>query len=159
MSDPHSDRLDAERPSSDQHLRFLIDLFGDPQVARWHWPGNQPGAGPRSAEQSGRLHRQSVEHWAEYGYGWWLWRDRERDRLVARVLEQGRGYATEAAIASLGYAFTEAGLDRVISVTWTENRASLRVMEKAGFEFDRAIEHAGLPHLLYIARTGEWSPP
>ena len=32
-------------------------------------------------------------------------------------------------------------------------------MEKAGFELDRPIEHADLPHLLYVARAGVWSPP
>jgi ribosomal-protein-alanine N-acetyltransferase len=176
VDDPRSDRLDAERPAGEEHLGFMVELFGDPEVARWHWPG----AGPRSPEESGLLHYHSAEHWAEHGYGWWLWRDRDRDRLVARVglartsvegepvielgwsvpvAEQGRGYATEAAIASLGYAFTEAGLERVVSFTWTENLASLRVMEKAGFELDRPIEHANLPHLLYVARAGEWSPP
>jgi [ribosomal protein S5]-alanine N-acetyltransferase len=180
MNEPRSSRLDAERPTGEEHLGFLVELFGDPQVARWHWPGTSPGAGPRGAEESGRFHRRSTEHWAKHGYGWWLWRDRDRARLVARVglvqatvegepvvelgwsvpvAEQGRGYATEAAIASLGYAFADAGLDRVYSFTWTENLASLRVMEKAGFELDRPIEHADLPHLLYVARAGEWSPP
>ena len=47
----------------------------------------------------------------------------------------------------------------MVSFTWTENLASRRVMEKAGFEFTRSFQHAGLPHLLYIARAGEWSPP
>jgi RimJ/RimL family protein N-acetyltransferase len=36
-----------------------------------------------------------------------------------------------------------------VSFTLTTNRASQRVMEKAGLGFDRRIEHAGLPHLLY----------
>ncbi len=180
MSEPRSRRLDAERPSGAEHLEFLTGLFADPEIARWHWPGRGAGAGPRSSEQSRLLHRQSVEHWAEHGHGWWLWRDRDRDRLVARVglvwttvegepvvelgwsvpvAEQGRGYATEAAVSSLGYAFSAAGLEEVITFTWTENLASRRVMEKAGFEFTRTFEHAGIPHVLHTARAGEWSPP
>ncbi len=176
MTGPHSERLDAERPEGEEHLRFLIDLFADPEVARWHWPGG----GPRSSEQSCRFFRENVEHWAEHGHGWWCWRDRDRGILVARVglkrttvegepvvelgwsvpvAEQGRGYATEASIASLGHAFGKAGLERVVSFTWTDNLASLRVMEKAGFALDRPIERADLPHLLYVARAGEWSPP
>jgi RimJ/RimL family protein N-acetyltransferase len=180
VPDPRGPRLDAERPSGEEHIEFLTDLFADPEIARWHWPGQAPGSGPRSSEQSRLLHRQGAEHWAERGYGWWLWRDRDRERLVARVglvwtsvegeaavelgwsvpvREHGRGYATEAAIASLSYAFDEAGLGEVVTFTWTENLASLRVMEKSGFEFTRSFEHAGLPHLLYTARAGQWSPP
>jgi RimJ/RimL family protein N-acetyltransferase len=179
MSEPRTDRLDAERPEDEEHLRFLATLFADPDVARWHWPDAQHG-GPRSSEQSRQLHLAGIEQWRERGFGWWLWRDRERDELVARVglggatvegepvvelgwsvpvAEQGRGYATEAAIASLGYAFGEARLAQIVSFTWTENHASLRVMEKSGFALDRPIEHADLPHLLYVARAGEWSPP
>ena len=180
MSDPRSRRLDAERPSTHEHLEFLTELFADPEIARWHWPGHGAGAGPRSAEQSRLFHTQGAEHWAEHDYGWWLWRDRDRDRLVARVgpawttvegqrvvelgwsvpaAEQGRGYATEAAVSSLQHAFTESGLEEVVSFTWTENLASRRVMEKAGFEFTRSFQHAGLPHVLYTARAGEWSLP
>ncbi len=180
MSDPRTERLDAERPSGAEHLEFLADLFADPEIARWHWPETNRGGGPRSATQSREFHLRSAEHWREHGHGWWLWRDRERGELVARVglarisvegrpavelgwsvpvAAQGQGYATEAAIASLGYAFTEAGLADVVSLTWAENAASRRVMEKAGFGFDRQIEHANLPHLLYSARAGEWSPP
>ena len=180
MGDPRSDRLDAERPFGDEHLDFLAALFAEPEVARWHWPDTHPGGGPRSREQSRRLLGAGVEQWRERGFGWWLWRDRGRGELVARVglagatvegdpvvelgwsvpvAEQGRGYATEAAIASLGYAFEQVCLEQVVSFTWTENHASLRVMEKAGFELDRQIEHADLPHLLYVARAGEWTPP
>ena len=180
MSDPRTERLDAERPAAEEHLDFLVGLFADPEVAHWHWPGPGPGAGPRSPEQSLLFHRQNVDHWAEHGYGWWYWRDRDRGVLVARiglmwtsvegepavevgwsvpVGEQGRGYATEAAIASLGYAFAEAGLERVVSFTWTENLASLRVMEKSGLKLDHPIEHSNLPHLLYVARAGDWAPP
>lgn len=47
----------------------------------------------------------------------------------------GRGYATEAARPVLHYGFTEAGLDRIVSIPWAENLASIRVMEKLGLRF------------------------
>lgn len=180
MSDPWTARLDAERPSSEEHFEFLADLFADPELARWHWPDVNSGGGPRTREQSREFHDRSIAHWEEHGHGWWLWRDRDRGDLVAHVgvvwrtiedapavelgwsvpvAQQRRGYATEAAIASLDFAFTAAGLEEVVSFTSTENAASQRVMEKAGLGFEREFSHAGLPHVLYLARAGRWIAP
>jgi ribosomal-protein-alanine N-acetyltransferase len=64
------------------------------------------------------------------------------------------GFATELARASLQVGFTDLGLAEVIAFTLPDNLASRRVMEKAGFVYDREIIHAGLPHVLY--RTA-WS--
>jgi RimJ/RimL family protein N-acetyltransferase len=36
-----------------------------------------------------------------------------------------------------------------VAVTLTTNTASRRVMEKLGMNYERDIEHAGLPHVLY----------
>jgi len=44
----------------------------------------------------------------------------------------GKGYATEAARALLGHAFDRLGLDRVIGITYPQNVASRRVLEKVG---------------------------
>lgn len=50
---------------------------------------------------------------------------------------QGRGYATEAARTVIAYAFTELRLKRIIAMTEYDNRASQRVMEKAGMRLAR----------------------
>ncbi len=44
----------------------------------------------------------------------------------------GLGFATEGAAALLAYGFDDVGLDRVIGVTHPANRASQRVLMKAG---------------------------
>jgi ribosomal-protein-alanine N-acetyltransferase len=46
-------------------------------------------------------------------------------------------------------AFGPLGLDRLVAFTLPDNVASRRVMEKSGFIYERHIEHAGLPHVLY----------
>ncbi len=70
----------------------------------------------------------------------------------------GRGYATEAALASVKSGFEELGLEELVSFTVPENLASLRVMEKIGMtrDPDGDFEHIGLaeghplrPHVLY----------
>lgn len=45
----------------------------------------------------------------------------------------GRGYATEAAVAMVGYGFEELGLNRIFAHHLARNPASGRVLEKAGF--------------------------
>jgi RimJ/RimL family protein N-acetyltransferase len=41
------------------------------------------------------------------------------------------------------------GLDDIVAFTLPTNDASRRVMEKLGFSYERDIEHAGMPHVLY----------
>jgi len=83
--------------------------------------------------------------------GWRLARD-----------QQGRGYATEAALAALRFGFETLDLAEIVSFTVPANAASRRVMEKIGMHHDveADFEHPRLPaghplrrHVLYrIAR-------
>jgi RimJ/RimL family protein N-acetyltransferase len=56
--------------------------------------------------------------------------------LVYALLERyaGRGYATEMARASITYARTRGGLGDIVTSVDEVNRASIRVLEKLGFE-------------------------
>jgi RimJ/RimL family protein N-acetyltransferase len=92
----------------------------------------------------------------------------------------GRGYAPEAAVASVDFAFSSvhrdgddfirAGtgpvLDEIVSMTTPENAKSRRVMEKIGLHHDEAddFDHPGLReraphmlrHVLYRVSRAEW---
>jgi len=61
----------------------------------------------------------------------------------------GRGYATEAAGAMVGYGFKELGLNRIFAHHLARNPASGRVMEKAGFT------HEGF-HRAHILKNGRF---
>jgi ribosomal-protein-alanine N-acetyltransferase len=61
----------------------------------------------------------------------------------------GEGLATELALASIDAGFGTLGLDELIAFTLIHNRASRRVMEKAGLSYEREFLHVGLPHALY----------
>jgi RimJ/RimL family protein N-acetyltransferase len=70
----------------------------------------------------------------------------------------GRGLATEGARAVVRHAFTELGLDSLVSFTAPENLRSRRVMQKLGMVHDSAgdFDHPRLPqghplrrHVLY----------
>ena len=64
----------------------------------------------------------------------------------------GRGYATEAARGAIGYAVGTLGLTTagIAAVTLPENARSRAVMARLGMTYAGDVEHAGLPHVLYV---------
>jgi ribosomal-protein-alanine N-acetyltransferase len=75
----------------------------------------------------------------------------------------GRGFATEAARASLAFGFSQLSLKEILAWTVPDNQRSRRVMEKLGMTHDAAedFDHPRLPeghrlrrHVLYRARRG-----
>jgi RimJ/RimL family protein N-acetyltransferase len=168
-----TERLVCERPCA-EYADELCLLMLHPDVLRTTWYEPEP---PTRSHFVDKL-AGDIEHWDRYGFGPWLLRDRTDRELVGRgglkhttatgVDEVeigwtihpdrwGEGLATEVASASVRIAFDVLGLEEVIAYTAPDNIASCRVMEKAGMEFDREIEAAGLPHVLYRARRGQRS--
>jgi RimJ/RimL family protein N-acetyltransferase len=144
-------------------------LLLDPRVGATLWSRPAP---PTEDEIVDGL-AAKVDHWDRHGFGLWLVRDRETGRAVGRgglqytytadlhdveaawaiVPERwGQGLATELAHACVEVGFEQLGLRRIVAFTLPENIASRRVMEKAGFEYERDIAHAGLVHVLYVRR-------
>jgi RimJ/RimL family protein N-acetyltransferase len=61
----------------------------------------------------------------------------------------GKGYATEAAIATLNYGFSELHILEVVGRTAKANIASIRVLEKAGMKFWKEGKAHGLEDVQY----------
>lgn len=132
----------------------------------------------------GRLPRNQVSQWihdrtAEYeqlGYGIWAvtlstsgetigycgfsrlggddgGQDTEIGFRLARRF-WSRGYATEAASATLSYGFSVLGLPRIVALVDPYNTRSIRVVEKLGMQWERDIMLPGYDHpdRLYVAR-------
>lgn len=89
----------------------------------------------------------------EYEIGWRLRED-----------AWGRGYAKEAAAASLTYAFENLGAPRVVAITYPQNEASWRLMERLGMTKrpDLAYDDPRFPELnptiVYSIAREEWRP-
>ncbi|MEL7531040.1 MAG: GNAT family N-acetyltransferase [Bacteroidota bacterium] len=100
--------------------------------------------------------RTRVSDYKKYGYGRWAsflkndgqfigWAglaylpEFDEIDLGYRFLPQywGMGFATEASQAILKYGFDKLELSRIIAIAMKENKASIRVMEKVGMEFDK----------------------
>jgi RimJ/RimL family protein N-acetyltransferase len=158
-------RMSGE-PIGPEHEAEIAELIIDPRVYRTLWPF--PTAPTRADVQASLVDKRG--HWERHGFGLWLLRDRATGLMVGRgglqytdaiggfaveaawtiVPERwGQGLATELALASVTVAFDALDLHEVIAITLPDNLASRKVMEKAGFGYDRCIEHVGLTHVLY----------
>jgi RimJ/RimL family protein N-acetyltransferase len=138
-------------------------IYADSEVTRF-----LPGANVTPLERTERFYCYCVNHWAEHGYGIWAVTDRvtgefigqgglnlvadldavELDYSLARAY-WGQGYATELARAATGYGFDTLALPRMIALTFAENIASRRVMEKVGFQHERDVHVFGVDLLLH----------
>lgn len=78
------------------------------------------------------------------------------------VDHRGKGYATEAARALIGYGFSELGLHRIYAITSHVNTASWKVMERAGMGKEAHLREAEfrdgewIDVLIYAVRAEEW---
>jgi RimJ/RimL family protein N-acetyltransferase len=88
-------------------------------------------AAGRIVGSSGLFHADWEVRSAEIGYG-------------VRADERGKGYASEALGAVARWALTEGGLQRAWLTANTDNVASVRVAERAGFRREGTLRRAGL---------------
>jgi [ribosomal protein S5]-alanine N-acetyltransferase len=160
-----TERLICERLQP-QDADDILAMMLDPRVGRTLWTSPHP---PSEDDVLAKL-RSDIAHWERHGFGIWLLRDRAGGETVGRgglavshvtgieevevewaiVSERwGQGLATELALASVRVALARLALTQLIAITLPHNAASRRVMEKAGFRYDRELEHLGLPHVLY----------
>lgn len=80
-----------------------------------------------------------------------------------RLMEDawGQGYAKEAAVASLDFAFGRLGTDRVVALTVIGNNASWGLMERLGMTRRPDLDYEGpdwaeTPVIVYVIGRDEW---
>jgi len=139
-------RSDAEqRESIGRLMRWQVDRGFTFWVVERKGDGELLGfCGLKIADTAG----SPIEHMIEIG-----WRLRED--------VWGEGYAREAAIASLEYAFGTLGADRVVAITFQANAPSWGLMERLGMtrrpelDYDDPRFPALNPTIVYDIRPGE----
>ncbi len=162
-------RLHAERLQQD-HFEFIHKMNRDERIMA-HL------GGPRSHKQTSEYMEQNLAHWEQYGYGIWILRQRVTGIFTGRgglrnTVLAGKdevevaygllpefwnmGLATEFVEAVVRIGFSEMRLSSLACITRQSNTASLRVLEKTDFLFERNIIYQGKPHMLFrrdIAQT------
>ena len=136
---------------------FMLELLNDPEFLR-----NIGDRNVRTLEDARRqIEEKYLDHYARHGFGIYLVvRKRDgaaigmcglvnRDALddvdigyATLPAYRRRGYTLEAARATIDYAHRTLGLDRVVAMTWLDNDASARLLEKLGMQYERTIRLA-----------------
>jgi len=133
--------------------------------------------GARTPEETRAFLARLLDHWGQHRFGLWTLTHPEDGGFMGRggllrVEVEGReevelayafrqhwwgqGLATELAVASVATAFECLRLPSLVCMTLPTNAASRRVMEKAGFLYQRDVVHRGLPHVLYRLTASRW---
>jgi RimJ/RimL family protein N-acetyltransferase len=171
------------RPLAASDEADLVALDSDPEVMRY--VGSPPGvtSPAETAERARRRIRES-ERGALAPLGFWriearregtfrgvgaLIRmpDTEDNRyrgavdveVAYRLVRSawGRGLATEAAGALVAHALGPLALPRVVAVTYPENVASQRVLDKLGFEARGFREYKGVRATYHVLTQEAWA--
>ena len=156
----------------DEDVAPFIEMSADPVVMEYLPPAAESWVAWARA------------HWDEHGFGQWVVEVPGEASFIGVVglavvgyeahftpavevawrlvrAHWGRGYATEAARASLDYGFGELGLNEIVALTVPANWRSRRVMERLGMsrsaqdDFDHPRVPAGplRRHVLYRLRN------
>jgi ribosomal-protein-alanine N-acetyltransferase len=112
------------------------------------------------------IQQQLLPQWLDYynkyqGYGYWAAIEKASDEFIgwfhfrpansSDEIELGyrlrkkvwnQGYATEGSRALISKGFNELGTQRVVAIALPTNKASIRVMEKLGMQFEKKYMHS-----------------
>ncbi|MCP4421853.1 MAG: GNAT family N-acetyltransferase [Chloroflexi bacterium] len=154
------------RPFTPTDATSMHQIMSGKDVLRYF-----PGAQAPSLEQVQRMISLFLTHWQEKGYGLWAVEHRSMGALLGRcglqylaetdevevdfILDRhywGRGFATEAGMASLQYGFNELGLTTIVGIVHPENIASQRVLQKLGMQFAEKTEYFGMACYRYVGQ-------
>jgi RimJ/RimL family protein N-acetyltransferase len=146
------------RAFENSDLEPYADMYADDMFVRY-----LSGA-TRTKNETWENMATILGHWSLLGYGIWAVERQGTGELVGRAgllnlpgwpdVEicwalspkfWGNGYATEAAKASMNWAFRDAGMHRLISLIHPENRRSEAVALRLGEKFREQITFEGKP--------------
>ncbi len=134
---------------------FILELMNDPTYIRFI--GDK---GVKTIDDAVQyISKIVIDSYQQNGYGLWLVALKETlisigiCGLIKRDIfedvdlgyafladHRGKGYASEAAAAVLGYGMGVLGFARILGVTVPENTASIHVLEKMGMTFEHMVK-------------------
>ena len=152
-----TDRL-ILRPFTIEDVPAQYEMNLDPEVSRYTGDGGVVGID----EIERRIKNDVLRDYKMHGYGRMVVVLKETGEIIGfcglkylsdleevdlgyRFVQRqwGKGIATEASRAVLDYAWSDLGLNRVIAWVLPENQGSVRVLDKLGFHFEKALLEDG----------------
>ena len=154
------------RPLQPSDAEVLHRIYQSEGVLRYF-----PNPSPPPLERVQRFVAGQQVHWEKYRYGnWGILPDGEVEIIgwtglqflpelneseVGFLLDRpfwGKGYATEAALASLRFGFEHFDFDHIIALAHPENLASRRVIEKCGMIYVENLSLWGMELMRHILK-------
>jgi [ribosomal protein S5]-alanine N-acetyltransferase len=151
------------RPFEANDAAIVFPWMTDTEIMRY-----MPTGQDYTLEQVQARVNRYMNHQEQRGYSRWMIFDRATGEAIGdagilylpatgenelgyRLVKPwwGKGLATEVAEAWMQYAFNELGMTELIAFSHPDNVASVRVMEKCGFEFLRNETIAGMGVVVY----------
>jgi RimJ/RimL family protein N-acetyltransferase len=167
-----SERL-VLRMFRESDLDAYAEMCGDAEVMRFMGDGHT-----LSRAEAWRNMALIIGHWHLRGFGLWAVEERQTGLLAGRVgcwqpegwpgLELGwalhrafwgKGYATEAGLKAIDFAFNQLGKTRVISLIQQENSGSVAVAVRLGMRFAQETELMGKRVLMYALNARQRVEP
>jgi [ribosomal protein S5]-alanine N-acetyltransferase len=145
-------------------LQALASIFVDPLAMKFSTMGVY------STAQTEKAIDRFINSYKQFGFGFWAITLKERDLFIGycglaidRIDNRdepeigyrldskfwGKGFATEAASASIHYGFYSIELPYILGAAQRQNVASIRVLEKIGMTFDRETIFREVPMDVY----------
>ena len=150
------------RPFQIQDAKDLFLLNADPDVIKY--TGDAAFESIEAAEEF----IKSYDHYQKHGFGRWAVILIEENRFIGWCglkyneeneidigfrffkKEWGKGFASEAAEATIKYAKEELKMKSLVGRAAKENIASVRILQKLGFEFKSKKKCHGIEDALYF---------
>ena len=139
----------------------MYELNNDPEVLTF------TGDEPFPSVEAARIFLEAYSHYQNHGYGRWAVITKENDEWIGwcglkyhdegyvdigfRFFQKhwGKGYASEAALASLAYGRNKLKLPVIVGRVAAENIASVRVLEKIGLKYFKKDVCNGIENARY----------
>ena len=153
-----TDRL-ILRPFTIDDIIPAYELNLDPEVTRYTGDGGVVSF----EEMERRIKEDVIGDYKKRGFGRFAVDDKETQEFIGfaglKYLDDmsevdlgyrfkksywGKGIATEAGMACVDFAFSQLNLNKIIALVLPDNKASIRVLHKLNFCFDKVIMENGL---------------
>ena len=169
-----TERLRLE-PIDERHFDGLQAMNRLPEVMRFIT------GTPETPEQTRRMIDLVKGRWAQYGFSWWAFIERDSGQLSERLVgagciqhlgrdpanpyeigwrlvpdKWGQGLALEAAQAMAGWAFEALEAPLLVAVCQPENANSARVMQKLGMRYRGEETWYERPHAVWDITRQTW---
>jgi RimJ/RimL family protein N-acetyltransferase len=152
-----------------EDLDAISQMWAKPQVVRYIGAGNS-----LSSDEVWNRFLRFAGLWSYFDFGFWVIEERASGRLIGEVgfnvrsrsipsiggvpecgcalvpEAQGQGYAEESVKAALAWHERRFGRTKVICIINPENRASIRLAKRCGFEEFAPILLHGNPRILFV---------